>query len=390
MDALPLSHIKVIDLCRARAGPTCVRQLGDMGAQIIKVELPGEDDGDTGQRHGFDFQNLHPNKRSLTLNLKTEAGRQVLLKLVAEADVLVENYRPDVKHRLGIDYETLAQVNPRLVYGSISGFGQTGPYEERPGLDQIAQGLSGLMSVTGLPGQGYVRAGIPVADLSAGVMLAYGIVVALLERERSGKGQWVHTSLLQAMIRMMDLQWARYLIKGEVPGQAGNFHPVNVPTGVFKVKDGAINIQASNNRLFGRLCRAIGGEELIEDPRFKTHPDRQAHKDELTVELEKRLAARTMDEWVMLLNEAGVPSGPLLNVKESYEDPQVQHLGMAKPVDHPQLGKVKLVGFGVNLERTPPQMRSAAPEQGEHNQEILTELGYSPAEIEALKQQGAI
>ncbi|MBI3967403.1 MAG: CoA transferase [Chloroflexi bacterium] len=388
--SLPLSHVRVIDLTGHRSGPTCIRQLGDMGAQIVKVELPGEDDGDDKERHEFDFLNLHPNKRSLTLNLKSEQGREVLLRLVRQADVVVENYRPDVKHRLGIDYETLAKINPRIVYGSISGFGQEGPYRDRPGLDQIAQGLSGLMSVTGLPGGGPVRLGIPVADLSAGAMLAYGIVVALIERERSGKGQWVHTSLLQAAMRVMDLQMVRWLIKGEIPPQAGNFHPVNVPTGVYKVKDGALNIQSSNNRLFGRLCRAIGAPELAEDQRFKNHPDRQARRQELTAELEKHLAARGMSEWVTILNDAGVPCGPLLDVKQCFENEQVQHLGMAKPVEHPVLGKIKLVGFGVNLERTPPRMRSAAPEQGEHNDEILAGLGYSKAEIEAMAKAGVI
>ncbi|HEX2173993.1 MAG TPA: CoA transferase [Dehalococcoidia bacterium] len=387
---LPLSHIKVIDLCRARAGPTAVRQLGDLGAQIIKVEEPGGDDGDIGSRHSFDFQNLHPNKRSLTLNLKQESARQVLLRLVETADVLVENYRPDVKHRLKIDYETLSQINPRLIYGSISGFGQTGPYRHRPGLDQIAQGLSGLMSVTGLPGQGYVRAGIPIADLSAGVMLSYGILAALVERERSGKGQWVHTSLLQAMVRMMDLQAVRWLIGGEVPPQAGNYHPVGVPTGVYRVKDGAINIQAAGNRLYARLCKAIGGEELITDPRFEKPEARRAHREEMTDELEKRLAARSMDEWVAILNEAGVPSGPLLNVKEAFENEQIRHLEMVKPTEHPAIGTVNLLGFGVNLDRTPPRMRSAAPEQGEHTQEILGELGYSQSEIDQLARDGAI
>lgn len=387
---LPLSHITVIDLCRARSGPTCIRQLGDMGAQIIKVEAPGEEDGDTGQRHAFDFQNLHPNKRSITLNLKSDQAREILIKLVKGADVIVENYRPDVKNRLGIDYETLSKVNPRLVYGSISGFGQTGPYRERPGLDQIAQGLSGLMSVTGLPGQGYVRAGIPIADLSAGVMLAYGIVVALLERERSGKGQWVHTSLLQAMIRMMDLQAVRWLIKGEIPPQAGNFHPVNVPTGVYKVKDGSLNIQAANNRLYGRLCRAIGAPHLADDPRFTNHPDRQARREEITAELESYLTARTMDEWVVILNEAGVPCGPILNVKQCFENEQVQHLDMAKPVEHPVLGSINLLGFGVNLERTPPRMRTAAPEQGEHNEEVLGQLGYTNVQIQELAKAGVI
>lgn len=387
---LPLSHIKVIDLCRARAGPTAVRQLGDMGAQVIKIEEPGGDDGDIGSRHNFDFQNIHPNKRSLTLNLKLESARQVLLRLVKDADVLVENYRPAVKDRLKINYETLAEVNPRLIYGSISGFGQTGPYRERPGLDQIAQGLAGLMSVTGLPGQGPVRAGIPIADLSAGVMLSYGILTALVERERSGRGQWVHTSLLQAMLRMMDLQAVRWLIGGEVAPQAGNYHPTGVPTGLYAVKDGAINIQAASNRLYGRLCRALNAEELIEDARFKAPADRRTNREALTDELEKRLAARNADEWVLILNEAGVPSGPVLNMKQTFENEQVQHLDMVKPAAGTVLGPVNLLGFGVNLERTPPRMRRAAPEQGEHTQEILAELGYSATEIEALAKDGAI
>lgn len=386
---MPLSHIRVLDLTRQRSGPTCIRQLGDMGAQIIKVESPEDEDG-TNNRYTSDFQNLHPNKRSILLNLKTEQGKQILFKLVERADVVVENFRPDVKYRLGIDYETLARINPRIVYGSISGFGQEGPYRARPGLDQIAQGLSGLMSVTGLPGQGPVRAGIPIADLSAGVMLAYGIVVALLERERTGRGQWVHTSLLQAMIRMMDLQTVRWLQDGILPKQEGNFHPVFVPVGALRAKDGMLNVQASNNRLFGRLCKAIGAPELADDPRFKEQKDRQAHRDELIALIEERLATRTVAEWVELLNEAGVPCGPILNVKETFENEQVQTLPMVQQVEHPKLGTVKILGFGVNLSRTPPRIKTAAPERGEHTREILAELGYSAAEIEAFERAGVV
>jgi crotonobetainyl-CoA:carnitine CoA-transferase CaiB-like acyl-CoA transferase len=382
---MPLSNIRVIDLTRARSGPTCVRQLGDMGAQIIKVEAP--DDDDDFSRHGFDFQNLHPNKRSISLNLKSDPGREVLLRLIENADVLVENYRPDVKFRLRIDYETLAAINPRLVYGSISGFGQEGPYRERPGLDQIAQGLSGFMSVTGLPGQGPVRAGTAIADVGAGMMLAYGIVVALLERERSGKGQWVHTSLLQAMIRMMDFQSARYLIAGEVPGQAGNFHPVFVPAGTYRAKDGTLNIQSSSDTLYGRLCRALGAPELATDPRFKTGRERQARRDELGAEIERLLANRTVAEWVEVLNAAGVPAGPILDVQQSFENEQVKTLPMQQPVEHPELGEITLLGFGVNLERTPPSMRTAAPEHGADTREILTGLGYTAAEIESFEHE---
>src|ERR1051326_3360367 len=302
-----LSNIKVIDLCRARSGPTCVRQLSEMGAEVIKVEARVSDDDGTGVRHGFDFQNIHPNKRSMTLNLKEPEGRDILLRMVPDADVVVENFRPDVKHRLRIDYETLSEVNPRLVYGSISGFGQTGPYSDRPGLDQIAQGLSGLMTVNGEPGRGPMRVGLPVADMTAGFMLAHGIVCALLERERSGRGQWVHTSLLQANIRLMEFQAARYLLADEVPGQAGNYHPISEPTGVYRAKDGSLIIQAGGQTMFRRLCDALEGAELITDARFVDGKARLAHRPELTVEIEKRLASRTVAEWVARLTEFGVP-----------------------------------------------------------------------------------
>ena len=387
---MPLSHIRVVDLCRARTGPTCVRQLSEMGAQVIKVEAPGDLDDDVGERHGFDFQNLHPNKRSITLNLKCDAGREVLFRLVRQADVLAENFRPGVKHRLGIDYETLSAINPRLVYVSISGFGQEGPYSDRAGLDQIAQGLSGFMTVNGFPGQGPLRAGLPIADLTAGLMAAHGVMVALLERERSGRGQWVHTSLLQAMVRLMDLQAVRCLIDGEVPPQAGNYHPVGVPTGVFRCRDGSIIIQAAGQRLYGRLCRVLEAPELLEDPRFATGPERRRHREEMTEEIEKRLANRDMADWQERLNEEGVPAGPILNVKQAFEDPQVRTLPVVRPVEHPILGTLNLIGHGVNLERTPPSVRSAAPERGQHNEEILRELEYTDAEIEDLKKTGAI
>jgi crotonobetainyl-CoA:carnitine CoA-transferase CaiB-like acyl-CoA transferase len=387
---VPLSHITVIDLCHARSGPTCIRQLAELGANVIKVEPPVFQEAGTGARHDFDFQNLHPNKRSLTLNLKTAAGRAVLLRLVERADVFVENFRPDVKVRLEIDYETLAAINPRLVYASISGFGEHGPYRDRAGVDQIGQGMSGLMSVTGEPGRGPMRVGVAVADQMAGYMAAHGIMAALLERERSGRGQWVHTSLLQATIRLMEFQAARWLIDGEVPGQAGNHHPVNGATGVYRAKSGSLIIQAVTERLFGRLCETIGAPELMTDPRFTTSKRRKQHEDELTEALERRLAARDADEWVDVLAAAGVPAGPVLNVRECFENEQVQALPMVCPVEHPLLGTLNLLGAGVNLERTPPRIHSPAPELGQHTDEVLTELGYTTGEIQVLRQAGSV
>src|SRR5512147_2599763 len=254
---MPLSRFTVLDLTHARAGPTAVRQLADWGAKVIKIEPPGSPANDiTGsRREGFDFQNLHRNKRSLALNLKSPDGKAIFMKLAEKADVIVENFRSEVKYRLGVDYESVKKVNPRIVYGSISGFGQSGPYAKRPGVDQIAQGMGGLMSITGLPGQGPVRVGIPIDDLCAGILLAQGILVALIEREATGEGKWVHTSLLEAMLSMLDFQASRWLMSGEIPPQAGNNHPTGIPTGVFGTKDGHINIAAAGDEIYERFCR---------------------------------------------------------------------------------------------------------------------------------------
>jgi crotonobetainyl-CoA:carnitine CoA-transferase CaiB-like acyl-CoA transferase len=394
-DVLPLSGIVVLDLTRARAGPTAVRQLADWGADAIKIEEPGSPDTDDsmgGARVGFDFQNLHRNKRSLTLNLKAPEGREIFMKLVAKADVVVENYRPDVKRRLGVDYEACAAVNPRIVYGSISGFGQSGPYRDRPGYDQVAQGMGGLMSVTGLPGQGPVRVGIPIADLTAGIFLSQGILLALFAREKTGKGQWVHTSLLEAQIQMLDFQAARWLIAKEVPPQAGNDHPTSIPTGVYTTADGHINIAASGDTMFRRLCTTLGAPELPEREEFKNGRLRSQNRHELHAILDKLMAGKTSAEWIETLNEAGVPSGPIYSVDQTMQDVQVQHLGIARNFEHHRLGELNVVGQAVSMSGIGgrPKIRKGAPDSGQHTPEILASIGYSEAEVAKLKEAGVI
>jgi crotonobetainyl-CoA:carnitine CoA-transferase CaiB-like acyl-CoA transferase len=387
---LPLSRFTVIDLTRARAGPTAVRQLADWGAEVVKVESPSDSSTEVGSRHGFDFQNLHRNKRSITLDLKNQEAHEVLERLVRKADVLVENYRPDVKHRLGIDYATLRPINPRLVYASISGFGEDGPYRDRPGLDQIAQGMGGLMSITGLPGQGPVRVGIAVADLTAGIFCAMGILIALLEREQSGEGQWVRSSLLAAQIAMLDFQAARWLLAGEVPEQAGNNHPTAIPTGVFATADGHVNIAASGPELFARFCTAIGAEHLASDPSYASGRARLKNRDQLNAAIENITRTRSSAAWIELLNRAGVPCGPIYSIDQVFDDPQVRHIGIARAIDHPELGRQELVGQAVELSRTPWALRSATPEKGQQTEAILTELGYDAAAIARLRSRGAI
>ncbi len=390
MTAGPLSRFKVIDLTRVRAGPTCVRQLADWGADVIKIESPEGDAGLGGERHGPDFQNLHRNKRSLTLNLKAPEGLAILKKLVAESDVVVENYRPDVKFRLGVDYESLKAINPRIVYASISGFGQDGPYIDRPGFDQIAQGMGGLMSITGLPGQGPVRVGIPVADLTAGIFAAMGVLVALLERETSGLGQWVTSSLLGAQIAMLDFQAARWTIGKEVPEQAGNNHPTSIPTGVFQTADGYINIAAAGNEIYRRLCEALERPELAGDPRYATGKARSDNRDALNAEIEVITRGRTSADWIEALNKAGVPSGPIYKMNEVFDDPQVRHLGITRTVQHPVLGDVEVIGQAIELSRTPWSVRSATPEAGEHTDAVLGELGYSAGDIAGLRAKKVV
>ena len=391
--ALPLSRFTVLDLTRVRAGPTCVRQLADWGANAVKIELPEAVEGNAalgGPRLGSDFQNLHRNKKSITLNLKAPEGLKLFKRLVEKADVVVENYRPDVKHRLGVDYESLSAINPRLVYGSISGFGQDGPYDSRPGFDQIAQGMGGLMSITGLPGQGPVRAGVPIADLCAGLSCALGILTALLEREVTGKGQWVQASLLQAQIFMLDFQAARWLLEKEVPPQAGNNHPTSIPTGVFKTADGHINIASAGEAIWQRLCKAVEAPELLDDPRYADGAARSDNRDALNAAIDGHTQNYTSENLIALLNAAGVPCGPIYSVDQVFQDPQVKHLGMAQPVHHPELGDIELVGQPFTLSRHGSKLRTATPSRGQDTAAVLGELGLTDEEIAGLQARHVV
>lgn len=388
-----LARFTVLDLTQVRSGPTAVRQLADWGANVVKIEPPHEltpGEGPGGPREGPDFQNIHRNKRAITLNLKSPEGLKAFYRLAEKADVVVENFRPDVKARLKIDYETLKKINPRIICASISGFGQTGPYRERPGFDQIAQGMGGLMSITGKPGGGPMRVGIPVADLTAGIFCAMGVMLALLEREQSGVGQQVETSLLQAQIFMLDFQAARWLMNKEIPQQAGNNHPTAIPTGVFKTSDGYINIASTGDKMWKRLCEAISAKELDEREEYKTSAGRSKHRDKLNDEINAALASKTSAEWIETLNRAGVPCGPINSIDAVFKDPQVRHLGMAKDVVLKNGEKSQIIGQPVALSRTPSKIAASTPALGEHTQEVLEEFGFSAEEIAALKRAKAI
>ena len=390
---LPLSRFRVLELTLARAGPTAARHLADWGADVIRVEPPravGNPEDYTGKRNGADRLNLHRNKRSITLNLKEPEGKRVFMELVKTSDVIIENMRSNVKFRLGIDYESVAKVNPRIVYGSISGFGQTGPYKDRAGVDQIVQGMAGLMSVTGFPEHGPVRAGIPVIDLAAGGFLAQGIMAALLEREVTGKGRWVHTSLLESMIAMLDFQAARWLMSGEIAGQAGNNHPTSIPTGLFPSSDGQILIAAAGDRLWERFCAAAGAEHFLQDPRYKAGADRLAHRDELNEEIAEITRKQTSQHWFDLFSEAGVPCGPINTVDKVFADKQVQHVGMTMSTTHDTLGELNMVAQPYNIEGHRKEIRVPPPKLGQHTDDILRELSFTDAQLETFRAQNVI
>ncbi|MFY0691717.1 MAG: CoA transferase [Paracoccaceae bacterium] len=388
-----LAGLRVLDLSRVRAGPQCCRVLADFGANVVKIDAPEGLDanaGVSGSRDGYDMLNLHRNKRSMTLNLKHPEGKALFLDMVKHADIVVENFRPKVKNRLGLDYEALSAVNPRIILASISGFGQDGPYENKAGFDQIAQGMGGLMGVTGFPGEAPTRAGTAVADLSAGLYAATGILVALAERAVSGKGQWVQTSLLQAQIALMDFQAARYLVDGEVPGRAGNDHPTVTPMGVVATRDGHINLGVGGDGQWRALCTALGREDWGADPAYAAMDDRTAHREEIWALLRPVFAEKTSAEWIEILDACGVPAGPIYSMDEVFDDPQVQSLGMAPSVTHPRRGEVRLVGQPIDLSRTPAAVVSATPDAGEHTDEVLEEYGIAAERVAMLRASGAI
>lgn len=384
-----LKGLRVLDLTRVRSGPTCVRQLADWGADVIKIEAPVDTAQFGGPRSGPDFQNLHRNKRSLTLDLKSEAGLAAFRKLADTADIVVENFRPGVKKRLDIDYETLSRTNPGLIYASISGFGQDGPLADRPGFDQIAQGMGGLMSITGQPGAGPMRVGIPIADLCAGLFAAQGILIALYERSSSGKGQWIQTSLLQAQVFMLDFQAARFLMDGDVPGQAGNNHPTSIPTGVFKTSDGHMNIAVTGNNIWKKFADTMDRADWLTDERFATPQARSDNRDALGAEIEAITSTRTTAEWIELFTSAGVPAGEINDIGQVFSNEQVRHLGLAQPVTSQERGETELVGQPIIMSRTPSKIATPPPLAGQHSAEILSELGFSDAEIAEMKASGA-
>ena len=392
----PLEHIRVLDLTIARAGPMAVRLLSDWGADVIKIEPPPRKDAQgnsvTGGRRGPDEQNLHRNKRSLAIDLKHTDGKALFHRLAKDADVVVENFRSSVKYRLGVDYNTLKAINPGLVYASISGFGQDGPDSERPGVDQIVQGMSGLMSITGEPGQGPMRVGIAISDTSAGMFLGQGILLALLHRERTGEGQWVHTSLLEAMMSKLDFQGARYTMSGEEPTQQGNDHPTQVPMGMFNAKDGHVNIAAFGGQMWQRFCDALNATALLQHPDYQSIGSRTRHRDQIKADMNAITEMFTVAELVQRLNEAGVPCGPINTIKEAFENPQVQHLGMAVPAPHEEMGDLNLVRSPINLSSFPhpASLRRAAPDTGADGEDILLGLGFATDEIAVLQKSGVI
>jgi crotonobetainyl-CoA:carnitine CoA-transferase CaiB-like acyl-CoA transferase len=385
-----LDGVTVVDLSVARAGPTTVRMLADWGATVIRVEQPGGDEGIVLDHESSDYINLHSNKRLVTLNLKHDEGRQILLRLLDGADVFVENFRPQVKDKLGIGYEQVRERCPRLVYASISGFGQDGPAAHKGAVDQIIQGSAGLMSVTGTPETGPIRAGAAIADMAAGMILANGVLLALRERDVSGLGQWVQVSLVEALITFLDFQAVRWTADNEVADAVGNDHPTLSPMGLFQAADGYLNVAAPSDRLWLRLCEAIGADDLRDAPDFATAALRHRNREELRSRLNDVLGTRPRASWVDIFDAAGVPCGPVNTIDEVFADPQVRHLAMTERVDHAVRGPIDILRNPLTMSRSARARRTAAPTPGQHTDQVLHEMGYAADEIQALRVGGTV
>ncbi len=392
----PLEDLLVIDLTRALAGPYCTMMLGDLGARIIKIETP--DGGDDTRGWGPPFINgessyflgINRNKESLTLNLKQPDAREVLRRLLGRADVLVENFRAGTMDRFGFGFPAVHALNPRLVYASISGFGQDGPYRERTAYDLILQGMGGLMGTTGEEGGPPVKVGVAVTDIAAGMFAAYGILAALRVRDRTGQGQLVDAAMLDAQVSWLTYQAGYYFATGENPRRLGSAHPSLVPYQAFRTQDGYINVAVGSEGIWSRFVEAIGAPHLADDPRFRTNPDRVAHRSELIALLDPIFATRSTADWVTATEQAGVPAGPIYQLSDIFGDPQVRHREMMQEIDHPRAGRIKQTGVPIKLSATPGRIASPPPVLGQHTESILKELGYDVSGIASLRSRGAI
>jgi crotonobetainyl-CoA:carnitine CoA-transferase CaiB-like acyl-CoA transferase len=392
----PLEGIKVLDLSRALAGPYCTLMLADMGADIIKLEMPGRGDDSRAWGPPFVegesayFMSVNRNKKSLTLNLKNEKSKEIIYKLIKDSDVLVENFRPGTMEKLGLGYKQVKELNSKLIYASISGFGQDGPYKILPGFDQVLQGMGGLMSITGEPNGPPIKVGIAVADIAGGMFAAYGITLALFNRERTNKGQMIDVSLLDSQIAWLTYRAGSYFATGVIPHPLGSGHPTIVPYQAFKAKDAYINIAAGNDQLWEKFCKATGLEKIIKNPRFATNAKRVENRDDVVKIIGEIIKDKYVEEWIQILRDTGVPCGPIYNMENLFSDPQVLHRNMVKELEHPKVGKIKVTGVPIKLSDTPGEILTAPPVLGQHTNEILTSLGYNEEEIKNFYHEGII